>query len=406
MQRIMQKLITLSPPASLLILAYLGLIYKGNLPAMLVNLLPFLPYLLLLLTCLLAYRFNQSRIFYLALALIAIQFILQKMVMLSPFSRRDLVYSLIALLVPFTILVFSFLKERGIFSLWGFFKLGFLLVQFLAAAWMVFYGVKIQSILYTPILPWNFPAWPGIAQLCFIVFGIVLITFILRICLNNDYFVSAGIGILLSLFIIIHNREIPSVTPLFISSAALMMIICILQNTYSMAYLDELTEIPGRRALREELMKLSGTYSIAMVDIDFFKKFNDKYGHDVGDDVLRMVASKLAMVTGGGKAFRYGGEEFTIVFAGKKLTEVLPHLEKVRETIARSEFAIRGSDRPKKKPDKPKPTKPAKAVKKVSVTVSIGAAERNSRGKPQEIMKEADQALYRAKKKGRNCVCK
>lgn len=192
--------------------------------------------------------------------------------------------------------------------------------------------------------------------------------------------------------------------PIFMSSVGLLMIICILQNTHSMAYLDELTEIPGRRALREEMMKLSGAYTVAMVDIDHFKKFNDTYGHDVGDDVLRMVASKLKRVTGGGKAFRYGGEEFVIIFARKKLADVLPHLEKLRETIAHSEFVIRGKDRPKNKPAKPKSTQP---VKKISVTVSIGAAEKNRPlEKAEEVLKEADKALYRAKKKGRNCVCK
>ena len=117
-----------------------------------------------------------------------------------------------------------------------------------------------------------------------------------------------------------------------------------------------------------------------------------------------MVASKLNQVTGGGRAFRYGGEEFVIIFPAKKLADVLPHLEKLRENIAQSKFSIRGKDRPKKKPEKIKPTQQAK---KVSVTVSIGAAEKSHpREKVQEVLTAADKALYRAKKNGRNRVCK
>jgi diguanylate cyclase (GGDEF)-like protein len=172
-----------------------------------------------------------------------------------------------------------------------------------------------------------------------------------------------------------------------------------------MAYLDELTEIPGRRALREEMLKLSGTYSMAMVDIDYFKKFNDKYGHDVGDDVLRLVASKIKLVSGGGRAFRYGGEEFALIFSGKTLEEMLPHLEILRDTISQAKFTPRDKGRPKKKPERI--TKSNSNTKKLSVTVSIGAAEKNTAIKTaQDVLTAADKALYRAKKNGRNRVSK
>ena len=110
-----------------------------------------------------------------------------------------------------------------------------------------------------------------------------------------------------------------------------------------MAYLDELTGVPSRRALREDLMKLGNKYVIAMIDIDFFKKFNDKYGHDVGDDVLKLVASNLVKVTGGGKAFRYGGEEFTILFPSKSINDVMPHLESLREQVSKSGYTKKSS---------------------------------------------------------------
>ena len=145
-------------------------------------------------------------------------------------------------------------------------------------------------------------------------------------------------------------------------------------------------------------MKLGNKYVIAMIDIDFFKKFNDKYGHDVGDDVLKLVASNLVKVTGGGKAFRYGGEEFTILFPGKSMNDVLPHLESLREQVSKAGYTRKPS---KAKNAKSKPQN----TSQLFVTISIGVCEKNSTYKdPNDVIKGADKALYRAKKKGRNCV--
>ncbi|WP_281396556.1 GGDEF domain-containing protein [Clostridium aciditolerans] len=167
-----------------------------------------------------------------------------------------------------------------------------------------------------------------------------------------------------------------------------------------MAYLDELTGIPSRRALREDLMKLGNKYVIAMVDIDFFKKFNDKYGHDIGDDVLKLVASNLVQVTGGGKAFRYGGEEFTILFPGKSINDVIPHLENLRDQVSKSGYTRKSSKAQRSK------SKGGNSSQ-LFVTISMGVCEKNSKYKyHNDVMKGADKALYRAKKKGRNCVSK
>jgi len=172
-----------------------------------------------------------------------------------------------------------------------------------------------------------------------------------------------------------------------------------------MAFLDELTGLPGRRALNADFGRLGGRFSVAMVDVDFFKKFNDTYGHDVGDQVLQMVAMNLARVTGGGRAFRYGGEEFVVLFAGKDVEAVKQHLEDLREAIAAAAFTLRDKDRPETAPkDKNKPAS-GKAGKTVSVTVSIGLAGASAEaGDPDTVLKAADKALYKAKKAGRNRV--
>ena len=174
-----------------------------------------------------------------------------------------------------------------------------------------------------------------------------------------------------------------------------------------MAYYAELTELPGRRALNEQLLRLGKRYSVALVDIDHFKKCNDTYGHDIGDQVLRMVASKLRGVSGGGKAYRYGGEEFAVLFRGKSMKEVRPTLDALRETVEATPFVLRGRRRPRAKPTErtPSPSPGSKARKYVSVTVSIGVAERvEDHEEPRDVIKAADEALYRAKGAGRNQV--
>jgi len=183
-----------------------------------------------------------------------------------------------------------------------------------------------------------------------------------------------------------------------------ILILALLQKAYHLTYHDELTRIPARRALNEYLETLKYPYTMAMVDIDHFKKFNDTYGHDVGDQVLKKVAAHIEKVRDGGRAFRYGGEEFAVIFPGKSIDQVKHALEQLRIDIHGDPFIPRSPDRPKKKPEKPKPA--AQPLKPVKVTVSIGMAEPSGRedADPCRVLKRADEALYRAKNSGRNCI--
>jgi len=189
-----------------------------------------------------------------------------------------------------------------------------------------------------------------------------------------------------------------------LGGAGLVLVIGVVQLSYGMAYLDGLTGLPGRRALEEELDRVGGgRYAIAMLDVDHFKKFNDRYGHEVGDQVLKLVAARMAEVGGRGRSFRYGGEEFTVLFPGRTVDEVVPHLEELREAIADSSLTIRSLKRPRKKPKKP--VKRRSPGKQVSVTISIGVAgPTEKRPTPRAVLKAADKALYRAKRGGRNKV--
>ncbi|MEK1908313.1 MAG: GGDEF domain-containing protein [Pseudomonas sp.] len=197
---------------------------------------------------------------------------------------------------------------------------------------------------------------------------------------------------------------LPHALQVMTSLSMLVVIAAVAQEAYQMAFRDELTGLPGRRVLNERLQRLGRNYVIAMADVDHFKKFNDTHGHDVGDQVLRLVASQLRKIGGGGRAYRYGGEEFTLVFPGKTLAECLPHLEVVRQAIEVYRIQLRDKQQRPRSDKQGKQRRSGGAASEVSVTVSIGVAERGQQSTPEEVIKAADKALYSAKSAGRNCI--
>ncbi len=208
-------------------------------------------------------------------------------------------------------------------------------------------------------------------------------------------------GALVPFFIGCESARNEVVFGVFTAAAGAILVVSMLQESHRLAFNDELTGLPGRRALQEAMAGLGPHYTLAMADVDHFKSFNDTHGH----------AARLAEVEGGGRAFRYGGEEFTVLFSNLSLEEALPHLEAIRASIEGYRMAVRGEDRPKRKEEGEKrrtsideDSRPAEKI--LSVTVSIGAAA--PRGEdappPAQVLKAADEALYRAKKGGRNRV--
>jgi diguanylate cyclase (GGDEF)-like protein len=206
-----------------------------------------------------------------------------------------------------------------------------------------------------------------------------------------------------------------SAAELYVATAGLILGVSLIETSYVLAYNDELTGIPGRRAFNEALLSLGQQYAIAIVDIDHFKKFNDTFGHDIGDQVLRMAASRLAGSGTGGQAYRCGGEEFAIIFRNVSAKDAFEKLESLRQTIADANFRVRGFERRKlarnqserRKPAKRKPpaVRSAAETGDLSVTVSIGVAEPGTRFRdPEQVIGAADQALYAAKRNGRNRV--
>ena len=380
----------------------------GALPPAATSLVPSGAYVALAIAALIGIAFHRGRIAYAALAL-AVGYAAWRRFVAGPAGgfEAETVFAGLAVLGPMVLAAMAWLEERGTFSIHSLLRLG-VIAGAAALVWWIVAGERAATTAwaYAPLAGTPTPfATPipqlGLAAISIAIGAIAAAAFVLRSA------VVAGLGwALMALALGLHfAAAVPLAMPVFVATAGLALVAAVLQETYRLAFRDELTGLPSRRALNERLKSLGRHYAVAMVDVDHFKRFNDLHGHDVGDQVLRMVAARLARVGGGGRAFRYGGEEFTVLFPAKSVADVLPHLEALRARIEAYRMAIRRPDRPRKKRTGKRQRSATSVARTVSVTVSIGAAEPGAKNDhPEAVIRAADRALYRAKREGRNQV--
>jgi diguanylate cyclase (GGDEF)-like protein len=403
-------------PGGILLGAAAALLYSGWLvlapPA-----LTFLYYSALVGGMLLAWRFHSSRTFF---ALTVLFLAGQSIVFsgsISPGSPGATAIRAVALLVPLNFVLIALAHERG-FTIASTAPVGlFLFVQSVIVA-VLCHGTQELPAATARAHHILAPAPVTLPDYALFVFAGAVIFLLVRCLLTRKPVDSALLWALAAFFLALHFNGSARVASVYSTTAAFILATSIIENSYLLAYQDELTALPSRRAFNDALLRLQHPFSIAVVDIDHFKRFNDTYGHDTGDEVLRLVASNLARVTGGGQAYRCGGEEFNILFPGKTISEVEDHLEQLRATIETAEFRMRSGDRrqtprgPDRRNQKAR-GRPRKgdAIRHLaqeksaplSVTVSIGVAN-STAGQPHAdlVLQSADKALYHAKENGRN----
>jgi len=368
--------------------------------------LAFLPLLVPAAGLLLAWRFDRGRVFFalLALALVDRGISWAGVAGTSPEAVRDLA----GVLLPVGLAALALLPDPGIFTAAGLRRA----LALAAAGALVLVLARPETAALTAALAGGrvAGALPGAGRMGDPALAAFALAFVLLLVLTLRGQTPEARGFLWAAAAALLGLAAPAgagaaalpADGWFLTTAALVLAIAVVESSYAMAFRDALTGLPGRRAFDKALHRLEGPAVVAMVDVDRFKAFNDQYGHAVGDQVLRMVATRLDDVGAGGRVFRYGGEEFAILFAGGRLDDVRPALEGVRAAVEAAEFILRGPDRPKKKP---KQTRRRRGTNRVAVTISIGAAHRDSREPPgAELVAAADGALYRAKEGGRNRV--
>ncbi|MGZ4788048.1 MAG: diguanylate cyclase [Terriglobales bacterium] len=350
--------------------------------------------------------FHRSRILQALLLLAIAAMALTQVSQRLDLATQSLLIRAIGLLLPFNLVLVSFLPETGIFTRRASIRLLALILQImLVVAACHVYLPQVTAWINRPLLLMlPFATFHGLPHSVLVTSGIAML--LLLMPLTRRRFRPADIGILWALLASVAALMVsssPHAVSLAFTAGAMVLVIALLDTFYAMAYLDELTDLPGRRSFNDAKLKLGSTYTVAMVDVDHFKNFNDTYGHDAGDQVLRMVAAQLAKMSGGGKAYRYGGEEFAVLFPGKQVDETFPYLERMRRDIEEIPFKIRGRDRRRRASQST--GKRQRPNRQANITVSIGAAGvAGVKKNPEEMVKAADKALYRAKSCGRNCT--
>jgi len=368
---------------------------RGSLPAFA----RFYPYAVFVVGALLAWRFQRNR---LLLALLVLALATAALGSPGRGASGQVIIRATALLLPLNLAALALLPDRGTLTPIGLLRLGAIVVQVtLVVMFSRTAPAATAALLAHPILPAKLLAWVPLRQPALFAFALALGAVLTPLIFESNPTGRGFVWAIVAAFLALTAYRPGPGSAIYLGTAGLVLVVSVIEASYLLAYQDGLTQLPTRRALTEAMQRLGGQYTIAMADVDHFKRFNDEYGHDVGDHVLKMVAAKLAHVEGGGRAYRYGGEEFAILFPGKSVEDSLPHLETVREAVADTAFTIRGRIRVARKREKSKGSKRRQAA----ITISIGVAERNSRhGLPDQVIRAADQALYRAKEDGRNRI--
>ena len=406
---LMRKLLDVVFPEGLVLVVAVTLVHWGAANPSAAPIVRLFPPVVLAAGALLGWRFQRGR---LLLALLGLVLADGAMLWLAPLESDapfagPVIVRTVAMLLPASFTMLAFVSERGVLTSAGLRRLVVMasLVVVVLAVWLIsgFNPESTARAFDLALLPPSVLGGLPLGQPATLVALVAIATLVARTIWRPDAESRGLLWAAIASVIAASAGPAGGRATLYLACAGLVLVVAMVESAYAMAYHDELTGLPARRALNEALQRVEGMYTVAMVDVDHFKKFNDVHGHDVGDQVLRMVAGRLARVDGGGRAFRYGGEEFAVLFAGKTTDESAPHLEKLREAVANATFTKRSKDRPKRKPKSP-PARGASAKQQLAVTVSIGVSQARGALNPDDVVKAADKALYRAKEGGRNRV--
>ncbi len=280
----------------------------------------------------------------------------------APLNQDDIraYFTLLSLYWPLNFFIIYWLPERKLISPVGCLLAAMISIQIVSTYILVHYVPDYPQILsqYLALHPFGQNSedfmgnWqlPLASTLTLLIISLILLTHTL---IKRDRSHCVLFASMIASALICAWFDSSSISSLFSSLIACALLITLFFNSHDLAFLDELT---GRRALINELKHCGKHYCIVMADIDHFKKFNDTHGHDTGDDVLRIVAQELAKVRGGGTAFRYGGEEFTLLFKRKHAKEAEPFIESIRKSIADYPLIIRDKEnRPEKQSKRTRP---------------------------------------------------
>jgi len=384
--------------------------------------LPLIPYFLFVIVAILGVRSKNSGLILITIILSISYFILPHSTEGNVVNSNFIILRIISFLLPINLLLFSFIGKKRlklvivylflILIEVGIFRFLYYLIESPESVFVIQFQTEFPGTAAS-FMAFNLNMFEILSKTSFIEniptislysFIVVIIFMILRFLSRKDIRSGSYIFIIISVFLAFFSKESVPIITIFFTTAGLILLITTIEASFFMAYIDELTGLHGRRSLNETMSTLTKNYAIAMLDIDHFKKFNDRYGHKIGDQVLKMIATKLSEVSGGAKSFRFGGEEFTTIFPGKTAQEAKPYMDEYRIKLENTKFIVRSPKR-RSSTSKNRGKSASKNRNTATVTVSIGIAEYGiNQSKPEKVLKAADKILYKAKRLGRNRV--
>jgi diguanylate cyclase (GGDEF)-like protein len=357
-------------------------------------LLPVLPYILLSIASLIALLSNHSRELALSLLMLGAYWLIRSTLQapLSSVPAAQIFY-LLTVSLPIIGTAYLFIPETGLLHPLG------ILVALLPVALLMGLG---QLFMAHPELgaelsrasQQNHLSSMHISAGALGLYALSCSCAGLMLFLKHQSTPSSVLGCLLALFVLLSWIHIENISATMFIGIGLLLTITITSALFHIGFYDELTQIGNRRALHAAVKTAGNQYTLAIVDADHFKKINDRFGHDLGDQALKVIASCISKTGCGAKAFRYGGEEFCLLFKGKTRDQVADCLEQLRQVIANYDMVIRDKKhRPTKQAAGEKKRGASKRHSNLRLTVSVGVADNSKGGSFDHLIKLADRAL-------------
>jgi GGDEF domain-containing protein len=318
----------------------------------------------------------------------------------------------VGLLLPLNLAVIVWLREENPLAGRGALLFGLAMLQGLFVA--LLHRTEMASLapaLEQPALATDLAFWTGVPRLAVFAYGGALGIIVARFFLVRRP-IAAGTGwALVASFIALDGARMGS-AGVYFAAAGLLLLVGAAWEPARGTHFDDVTGLPASLELNKmlRLLRRRRNYSIARVEIDEFVRFRLEHGAAASHRMQRLVASALAKVGGGGRAFYCGAHTFAVIFRRTSASTAARHLDIVRRQIEAADLEVSVVQPAKApEPDGDRPARPqprAVAVERtVSVTISAGVAHSSQRGAdPHKIMVAAERALERAKEGGLNRV--
>ena len=304
----------------------------------------------------------------------------------------------------FLMAVVAAMRDRGLRSTKGFTQVSIVLVGLVGG--LLLWAVRPEFLSWTwqPFLPWDL----GILGLSdgILVTGLFAALVTGGLALGRRHRLDkAFFWIALSVLMALRGGSESVESTIYLAMAGLILIINVLEKSYSLSVRDDITGLPTRRALRREIKRAGSRYALAFVGVDGYYDLYDRHGRDASDRVIKKVAVHLGESDRTGRAFRFSNHDFAVVYPGKGRNDVLADLESLRTRIEDFRFSLRPNA--KRAGEAEPPHYPAV---RWPLTVSVGVAERGGRkgwsARYGAIARSARGALHRGRKAGGNIVSK